>query len=63
MICIDIQCVGAYIVFSFVPTYDGAVKVWSYPWCEWDNSNIEMKNSTSTENIDLGRTTTSMEVK
>ena len=54
---------GAYIVFSFVPTYDGAVKVWSYPWCEWDNSNIEMKNSTSTENIDLGRTTTSMEVK
>lgn len=53
---------GSICSFSFVHTYDGAVKVWLCPWCEWDSSNIETKNSTSTENIDLGRTTTSTEV-
>ena len=54
---------GSICSFSFIPTYDGAIKVWSCPWCGWDNSNIETKNSTSTKNIDLGRVTTSTEMR
>lgn len=54
---------GSICNFAFAPTYDGAVKVWSCPWCGWDSSNIETKVSTSTENIDLGRVTTGVEVK
>lgn len=46
-----------------IPTWDGAIQSWICPGCGWCNSDIETKVSTSTENIDLGRTTTSTEVE
>ena len=54
---------GSLCSSSLIPTWDGAMQSWTCPCCGWSNLNAETKVSTSTENIDLGRVTTSMEVK
>lgn len=47
---------------SLIPTWDGAIQSWVCPGCGWSSLDVETKISTSSENIDLGRTTTSTEV-
>lgn len=54
---------GSLCSSSLIPTWDSAMQSWTCPCCGWSNLNAETKVSTSTENIDLGRVTTSMEVK
>lgn len=48
--------------FLLIPTWHGAAQMWECLRCGWRNLNVETKTSTSTENIDLGRVTTSTEV-
>lgn len=54
---------GSLCSSSLILTWDGAMQLWVCPCCGWSNLNIETKTSTSTENIDLGRITTSTEAK
>ena len=54
---------GSLCSSSLIPTWDGAMQSWTCPCCGWSNLNAETKVSTSTENIDLGRVTTSIEVE
>lgn len=53
----------SYCSFSLIPTWNGAMQSWVCPCCGWSNFDAETKVSTSTENIDLGRVSTSTEVK
>ena len=53
---------GSLCSSSLIPTWDGAMESWVCPLCGWSNLDVETKVSTSTENIDLGRGTTSTEV-
>lgn len=53
---------GSCCIFSFVPTWDGVVQSWTCPCCGWNSLDVETKTNTSTENIDLGRVTTSTEM-
>ena len=53
---------GSLCNFSLITTWDGAMQSWVCPCCGWSNLNVETKTNTSTENIDLGRVTTSTEV-
>ena len=53
---------GSLCNFSLITTWDGAMQSWVCPCCGWSNLNVETKTNTSTENIDLGRVSTSTEV-
>lgn len=48
---------------SLIQTWDSVAQSWTCPCCGWNSLDVETKVSTSTENINLGRTTTSTEVE
>ena len=54
---------GSLCSFSLIPTWDGTTQSWVCLCCGWSNLDVETKVCTSTENIDLGRATTSTEVR
>lgn len=53
---------GSLCSSSLIPTHDGAIQQWVCLCCGWNNLDVEIKVSTSTENVDLGRVTTNTEV-
>ena len=56
-----LEC-GSLCRFSLISTWNGVMQSWVCPCCGWSNLNVETKTNTSTENIDLGRVSTSTEV-
>lgn len=54
---------GNYCTHHMIANFSNPLSVWTCPMCGWNNLEIRTQNSTSTENIDLGRVTTSTEVK